>query len=188
MKINRIITIILLIFVFSFASCNTEVENKRYFKKLVNKYRTKEFITIIPDSVLYKKESISFNQTNLSIKANVKIITYIDGQCHECTNAFNQWKELIKIAQKNRKLNIFFYVKTNNINEFKKYYYPNKLHNYPIIIVKNNDILKTNNLIKFDDPKTFLLDKDNKVILVGNPIHGSKLMKLYKQEIHKRLN
>ncbi|MBS3777540.1 MAG: hypothetical protein KGY70_20270 [Bacteroidales bacterium] len=187
MEINQKNIIILLLLVFTFVSCNLKVNNKRDFKELVNKYRNKKLITIIPDSVFYNKEYIAFDQTNLSNNSNLKIITYIDGRCHECIKSFKQWKNLIKIAQKNINFNILFYVKTNNVNEFKKYYYPKSLHNYPIIIVENNNILKKNNLTDFDDPKTFLLDKNNKIILIGNPLHGDKLMKLYKQEINKRL-
>jgi len=36
--------------------------------------------------------------------------------------------------------------------------------------------------------QTLLLNSNNKIILVGNPIHGDKLVKLYKEEINKRLD
>ena len=78
-------------------------------------------------------------------------------------------------------------MKTHNLDEFREYRYPKEIHNYPLILDFTNQYLKENDLTKWSRYKTFLLDKNNKVLLVGNPTYNKKLMKLYKQEINKRL-
>ena len=179
--------LILLIISIVINSCNLDRKSKEKFAKKVNKYYDKEVIVINFDSVFYKGEFINKDQVNNLYLSGIKIVTYVDGQCHTCTEAFNEWEDLIKMAKNNKELSIYFYVKTNNTKDFKEYYYSESIFDYPIIIDKNDNFIKKNGLQGFEEPRTFLLNKENKIILVGNPIYGSKLMKLYKEQIIKRL-
>jgi len=54
--------------------------------------------------------------------------------------------------------------------------------------MKKKQYLKSNEIPEFGEFNSFLLNKNNRVILVGNPIYNDELMKLYKEEINKRLN
>ncbi|MDR2410159.1 MAG: hypothetical protein LBE13_18905, partial [Bacteroidales bacterium] len=49
---------------------------------------------------------------------------------------------------------------------------------YPIIYDKHNSFDKLNHFPPLPY-RTFLLDKDNKVILVGSPINNPKLLEIY---------
>jgi hypothetical protein len=54
---------------------------------------------------------------------------------------------------------------------------------YPVYIDNNDELNKLN---KFPDNimyQCFLLDSDNKVIAIGNPVHNIKIMELYQQII-----
>ena len=60
--------------------------------------------------------------------------------------------------------------------------------NTPLYIDFNHNFYNSNKLYKFDySLHTFLIDNNDKIILVGNPTHNDKLMKLYKDEINKRV-
>ena len=45
-----------------------------------------------------------------------------------------------------------------------------------------------NRFPKQDRYKTFLLDKENRVVLVGSPANNDKLWELYKQQIRKLMD
>ena len=54
---------------------------------------------------------------------------------------------------------------------------------YPIFIDKKRKMQRINNFPKEPIYQTFLLDKNNRVLLIGNPIGNIKLWKLYKDII-----
>jgi hypothetical protein len=47
-----------------------------------------------------------------------------------------------------------------------------------------NTIMKLNNFPKEQDFRCFLLDKDNKVVMVGNPVLNPGIWELYKKIIN----
>ena len=62
-----------------------------------------------------------------------------------------------------------------NINHFE----------YPLFLDKNRQMQQINNFPKEPMFQTFLLDKNNRVLLIGNPIGNTKLWNLYKDIIIK---
>ncbi|MFW6096397.1 MAG: hypothetical protein ACOC8S_08165 [Bacteroidota bacterium] len=67
--------------------------------------------------------------------------------------------------------------------------YTQEIHKFPLLLDKENKYMETNEL-PFGEKKyqSFLLDANNKVVLVGNPIYNDELMELYRVEINKRIN
>ena len=60
---------------------------------------------------------------------------------------------------------------------------------FPVIIDENGDFLRLNPHLPEDKRlHSFLLDKDNKVVLVGNPLGNEKLWELYKDQIRQLIN
>jgi len=60
---------------------------------------------------------------------------------------------------------------------------------HPVYIDKGNYFHKNNPDIPSDNRlHTFLLDVNNKVILVGNPLYNKTLWELYKEQIQTKLN
>ena len=61
--------------------------------------------------------------------------------------------------------------------------------NYPVFIDQNATFIKQNpNLPKNRRLHSFLLDKNNRVIIVGNPLHNPTLWQFYKNAIKKMID
>ena len=56
---------------------------------------------------------------------------------------------------------------------------------HPLFIDQEKEIDKINKFPSNPEYQCFLLDKDNKVVLVGNPILFSEIWKLYKMVINE---
>jgi hypothetical protein len=54
---------------------------------------------------------------------------------------------------------------------------------YPVFIDANNALEPMNNFPKLPQYQCFLLDKDNKVLLIGNPVSNPRIWELYKQTV-----
>lgn len=58
-----------------------------------------------------------------------------------------------------------------------------------LIYDKEDQYLKKNSLEKYTDMfRTFLLDKNNRVVLVGDPLRSTKLQKLYTEKIQELID
>ena len=137
--------------------------------------------------VLYK-DSLYRKQKLINENPKLKVTTFIWGECQSCVEDLKKWEHFFEFVHSKRDVEMFFYLNIQEISFFIKNYYDNNFFKYPLIIDKKLNYLTKNDLpFKNKVYQTFLLDSNNKVILVGNPIYNKKLMKLYKQEINKRL-
>lgn len=59
----------------------------------------------------------------------------------------------------------------------------NSYFNHPVCIDEDDAFNRLNHFPSDMSFQTFLLDKDNKVVVIGNPIHNLKLGELYMQII-----
>jgi len=115
----------------------------------------------------------------------LKISTYIKGDCSKCIDELIEWKKWIAIDNSNVDFYFYFYAFDEDImNEIDTAIV--KL-NYPIIYDEHKSYLTKNGLNEKDKVfQTFLLDRNNHILLIGNPIGNPKLSKLYHREINKR--
>ena len=60
--------------------------------------------------------------------------------------------------------------------------------NYPIFYDKTNDMNKINNFPTSSLLQCFLIDQNNHIILIGNPIRNDNIWDLYKKAIHMNLS
>jgi len=191
MKKSVNIALILLISIFSY-NCNKTNQNWEKKSKVISEISALKKKTIVfPDSlmVMHKDSIIPIEQSNLYAKESLKITANIDGNCNACIQQLKKWKDLINWSKQKKQLNILFYIQVNDIKQFKEKIYPSvPVKDYPLIIDKNYSFLKQNNMPGDIKYHTLLLGKKNKPFLVGNPVYSPKLMKLYKEEINKRLD
>ena len=75
-----------------------------------------------------------------------------------------------------------FYAHLKNYEEFETYLEINKF-SYPIFYDYKGECNKQNKLPQHVFYQTFLLDENNKVLLIGKPTPGSNLWNLYKKII-----
>lgn len=171
-QIKRIIWIISIIFI----SCNTKEQEAR---QIVKQWLGKEII--LPDSLKgSQQDSLWRNMLN----KDFKILTFIDtNDCTECRLKLYEWKKHIQsIDSFHSNHSFIFIVHAKDYHLIETIKKKNKF-NYPIIYDYKNKIGSINQFPPNPHFQTFLLDRNNKVILIGNPINNTQLWNLYKQII-----
>lgn len=119
-----------------------------------------------------------------------KILVYIDSVgCSSCKLQLPEWKKFITQLDSitDKDIQFIFILHPKEIREVKIQAKLNKF-NYPLYFDKNNDFDKLNKFPTDISLQTFLLDKNNKVILLGNPIQNPKMKELYINKILNKKN
>lgn len=114
-------------------------------------------------------------------KKRYSVLVYVDSiGCLSCKLQLLKWKEIINEFN-NASLNsvdylFYFNPKSRKqlINLLKE-----KQFGYPVFVDDKNELKKMNQLSDDFKYQTFLLDKENKVVAIGNPIHNPKVKELY---------
>lgn len=114
-----------------------------------------------------------------------KIVNYVDSSgCTSCRMKLTSWNEAIDDFKSIQDVDIEFLtiVNSDEINELEHLLeQDNYLH--PVAIDSDNTFGISNKLPKNSEYHTFLLDADNKVLAIGNPVLNPKIKKLYKSII-----
>lgn len=168
MKEKYYIAILLVITLYSCISCNNESSIEKEIRKL-NGHKIN-----IP--VLQ-----SLNDTPLKTGDDLTILVHIDSEgCTSCKMRLNEWQSIINeidtISSKN--IPTIFVIDTitpqlsKDIEQYKEL-------KKQIYVDTNGAFRKQNtcsNDIRF---QSFLLNKNNEIIIVGNPAYNAKVRKLY---------
>lgn len=115
------------------------------------------------------------------------VLAFFDSTgCTECNMKLHDWHLRIKdIAGQQDKVNFIFVVHAKNYEAVSAFAVKNKF-NHLIFHDTDNALWKANqNLPDSPELQAFLLDREQKVVLVGNPARNNSLWKLYKQQIEK---
>ncbi|MDR2233767.1 MAG: DUF1573 domain-containing protein [Tannerella sp.] len=119
--------------------------------------------------------------------ATYKIMLYVDSTgCNTCRMKISVWKQLMAEADSlfpgQMDLLMFYQPKNRDVKEVMSQM---RLYDfrYPVFIDTENLIDKSNRFPAIDDFRCFLLDGDNKVVLIGNPTINPAIWELYKQQI-----
>ena len=173
----------LLIVVFSICSCK-EKKRRQSIQQVVTEWAGKEIVfpTGIPcQSLGNDTECIGF------ANKNYKILLYVDSMgCTSCRLQLINWKQLIAEADSlflgEVDFLFFFQPKRQNEKELQFLFRQNRF-NHPVFIDTNNEINRINKFPSQTGYQCFLLDKDNKVLLVGNPSNNAGIWQLFKKYI-----
>jgi hypothetical protein len=177
--------IIILTLSFCFYSCN---KNKRTnAQKVVSEWTGKEMK--FPAGL----QCVSIMKDTACIDLygdNYKILLYIDSLgCTSCRLNLSKWKNLIaeadSVFQKKPEFLFFFQSKKNREKELQVILKSDGFR-HPVFIDKTNAIMKLNNIPKEQEYQCFLLGKDNKVVMVGNPVLNPAIWELYKKIIDEK--
>jgi hypothetical protein len=112
-----------------------------------------------------------------------KIFTYIDSVgCTGCRLGLSKWTDLMDSCNVRQwDVGFLFVVHSNNYDKLEGVIKSFEF-DYPVIYDYHNDFEKLN-CFPPEPYSTFLLDKNNKVQLVGSPIDNPKMWELYKSLI-----
>ena len=171
--------IIIVLFMLLMSSCNFVSKKGREAQHMTLEWHNRNIVlpTDLPCKVLEK-------DTNISLLSKYKIFTYIDTiGCTACQFGALDWKQLIHEADSlNYDVDFLFYAHLKDYEEFETYLEVNKFK-HPIFYDYNGVCNTKNNLPNQVIYQTFLLDENNKVLLIGKPTPDSKLWDLYKKII-----
>ncbi len=123
-----------------------------------------------------------------------KIVVYSDAtECSTCeiSNLY-KWSEIIDIQKWTRdKVGVVFVMtpKAIDVAEIRRAIINNRQVEANIILDSFAEMPELNPYLPTKSRfKTFLLDQNNKVVLVGNPLGNEKMWELYKKEIARLCN
>jgi hypothetical protein len=177
---SKYILLLLTIVLLSY-SCKSK-KKEQEAEKIVTEWIGKEirFPKDIGFSIMGKDTSCA----NL-LQKPFKILLYIDSTgCTGCRLKFYDWKSLKEEADSiaPKSISFIFIFQPKNEKELQFILRKNQL-NEPVIIDPTDKINKQNHFPKKRPYQCFLLDKNNKVVMVGNPFLNPKIWKLYKTQI-----
>lgn len=144
---------------------------------------------IFPDNVLTMYNGRDTNMREYK-NTRLKLVLYIDSTtCNTCfIDKLYLWKDLFDFRnQFNEELSLYFLLESSSSTLAQISFSLRKQElNYPIRIDTLFQFSKLNTHIPTSPVyHTFLLDKDNKVLMVGNPMTNKKMEKLFMEVVNK---
>lgn len=179
MKLNRDISKFLCIIIFSsifFISCGDR--KKDSVLKLINEWEGREII--YPSDIKFAK----YNGDTFCMDSkfpNYKILTYMDSlDCVSCNLNLSEWVNFSSVIDTISSVSVFFQFvfQPHRVNELLLTLKRDDFL-YPIYIDKKGSFDKLNNFPDNLSFRTFLLDKNNRVVAIGNPTRNPKVKELY---------
>ncbi len=136
-------------------------------------------------------EGLGFQVGNIPVDydfdaADFKIVTYVDSTgCTGCKMRLPAWDKFLNSFKMNQEINVGILMLINTHDRNKIESIVNKFDYYhPIVIDSLNSFKTINDLSDKLEYQTFLLDNDNKIIAIGNPVYNPNIEKLYKKIIN----
>ncbi len=171
------VSIVFTVFVLFLVACSSD-KNKENLTKLVAEWQGKEII--FPENVLlakHAKDTIPYTIPN----AEFKVLLYVDSTgCAECKLKLDKWRQFGEQLDSisDEKVPFLFFIQSKDPKELSYVLRRNRI-DFPIYLDTENQLNKLNRFIKHPMFRCFLLDKDNKVVTVGNPIYNYNIRDLY---------
>ena len=113
--------------------------------------------------------------------ADFKIVTYVDSSgCTNCRMKLKDWEKVINSFKSSPDIDVNFLmiVGSDKREEIERLIRDNNFHN-PVAIDSAGLFSRTTPLPSRPEHQTFLLDADNKIIALGNPVYNPKIKELY---------
>jgi hypothetical protein len=154
-------------------------KDKKRFKqnKIVREWigKTIQFPNIDPTYIITKGTFDSIESKEF------KILLYTDSTgCTRCKSRMYIWQNYIE--ELGNQVNFLFYFYPKN-EESLLSMLKLEIFNYPVFIDNNDKLNKLNKFSNNSMFQCFLLDKNNKILAMGNPVNNPQIWKLYKQII-----
>ena len=181
---SRVLYILLWVFL---TSCQ-DWQERRETTRLVKEWHGREIL--LPDSLVFmslKQDSVSSPDTGL---AECKVLTYVeDSDCLNCQLQLSRWMDFIATidALTTKSVPFLFYVNTSDVIELKRFL-KQESFDYPFCVDHEDRLNRLNQFPSSSVFHTFLLDAENRVLVVGSPVDNFKIRDLYLSEIEKSLS
>ena len=158
------------------ASCAES--DKERLSRLVSEWERKEILFPAHSTfTIQGKDTVEFNFKD----ADYKIVTYVDSAgCTGCKLQLPRWKELIAEVDSltDGRVPFLFYFHPKDIKELR-YLTRKDGFTYPVCFDEKDDFNRLNRFPSEMMFQSFLLDKENNVVALGNPVLSPKVKELY---------
>ena len=156
--------------------------NKEKFALLVQEWQGKEIV--FPQDMAFTRfvtEPVDYRIPD----AEYKVLVYVDSVgCTSCKLQLSKWQELIAHVDSATNGNVpFIFVFQSKDDRELRYILKCDNFDRPVCIDRNNRFNSSNRFPQDITFQTFLLDKDNKVKVIGNPVHNLAVRDLYLKQI-----
>lgn len=161
-------------------SCKENEKDK--ISRLVTEWQGKEIS--FPKEIPFTRYVTDTADYQIPI-SDYKVLVYVDSVgCTSCKLQLAKWKELITHTDSiaGSKVPFLFFFHSKDYKEIR-YLLRRDGFDLPVCIDKDDQLNKLNNFPADITFQTFLLDKDNKVAVIGNPIHNLAIKELYLKHI-----
>lgn len=159
-----------------FSSCKM-TENER-LEILLNQWNGKEII--FPENLKFR--NYGNDQSPIDYQKNgYKIVHYVDSiGCTTCKLDLEKWKKFICYIDSVTECTVpcLFYIHTKQKREVKIALKESRFE-YPVCLDVENHFYKLNKFPMVPMLQTFLLDKDNKIVGMGDPVKNARVKELY---------
>lgn len=165
-----------------FVSCQ-ETEKER-FTRMVNEWMGEEIK--FPEHSVFTvqgKDTVDF----VFRDADYKVVSYIDSTgCTGCKLQLLEWRAFMHDMDSisGNPVSFIFYYHPKDVNELI-YNIRFEDFDYPVCIDEKDCFYKCNGFPKIFSLNTFLLNKQNKILAIGNPIIDVGVRKLYFEILNK---
>ncbi|MDR3094340.1 MAG: hypothetical protein LBU62_06860, partial [Bacteroidales bacterium] len=157
-------------------SCQPNTQGKKIQEKVFQWQGTE--MTVPPLTAINWN---GLDSCNLYDRYDYKMVYHINGDCHACVDHLPKIDSLYQTV-KTSNTTLLIYVFSGDYAHFENLVERINIK-IPFIYDKQNLFYSQNKLSIDPLYHCFLLDKDNKVLLVGSPISNPKMWALYKQRM-----
>lgn len=158
--------------------CSCSKSPKEHLSNLVSEWTGKAII--YPNDLAFTLWGQDTVETDF-FRVPYKIVSYVDSVgCVSCKLQIFAWEAFISELNLRFQNNVsaFLFFHSGKSEEISFILKRDKFNN-PVYIDKNDSFRKLNHFPSETEFQTFLLDKNNKVLAIGNPIHNPQIKKLY---------
>ena len=171
-----------LLFIFPFLLVACQTTRKDHITQLVEEWQGKE--------VRFPENPVFTRQLNDTVDYRIletvyKVLVYVDSiGCTSCKLQLPKWKEFIAYVDSvsDRQIPFLFFFQSKDNKELR-YILRRDNFRLPVCVDSQDEFGKLNRFPSEQMFQTFLLDKDNRVKVIGNPIHNLSVKELYLKEI-----
>ena len=166
---------------FIFCSCKGQHERQE-LTRLVQEWQGRE--VLLPDNMAFSRyvhDTVNYDVFGTPFK----LLHYVDTVgCFSCKLRLRQWSGLIEELRALVPGRVAFLLclspggSADALDRLESVLDDNAF-DYPVFIDSDDRLNKMNGFPKRNGFQTFLLDKDNRVVAIGNPVHNERVKSLY---------
>jgi hypothetical protein len=164
-----------------FVSCKKD-NRKDEITQIIQTWQGKEIL--FPNDITFTMHGIDTVAYEISTSPH-KIVMYIDSVgCMSCRFHFDRWNEFISEIDSltNATVPVLFFFHAKNPREISQHLQRDNI-NIPVVFDLQDKLNTLNQFPTHQQFQTFLLDEENKVVLIGNPVNNLTIREMYLSEI-----